>query len=267
MILLFLSLPFVIFAEPGWNSVKDILRQEFPSKVNCPAQDIIKIEDAKDTSYWVNREYFPPVDMYSYSGWVYYKGELPGEVRRQKIIANYEKIAGKWQYKFCGVPMSGGNDQVTPASKKPPLPEPPSIDTVKKQYIAVLKKKYSDNAELIDLSIEKFDTADKLSHVKNSDGSYAGVSFEAKASIKFIAKVKDGGRYQKITGEGPAKLLAQATKDPATQWYQSTEVKDWKIMVMEDPLKFSYNYENIEEPKSVIPSTPSIPKGLKGLFN
>lgn len=264
-VLLLSSVPFAAFAEPGWNSVKEILRKEFPEKVNCPAEDIIKIEDAKSSYYWKDKEYFPPVTMFSYPGWVYYKGELPGEVRRQKITANYESIADKWQYKFCGVPASGGNEQVTAASKLPPLPSPPSIETVKNQYIEYLKTKYSDGVKLLDLSVTRFDTADKLSHVKNSDGSYARVSFEAKAQIEFVATIKDGGRYQKITGQGPAKLSAQTSKEPAAQWYKSTEVDTWNISVMEDPLKFTHDYKNIEEPKGSIPATPSLPKNVKGL--
>jgi hypothetical protein len=265
--LLLLSLPFAAFAEPGWNSVKEILRKDFPSRVNCPAEDITQIEDAKATYYWKDKEYFPALSMFSYPGWVYYKGELPGEIRRQKIIANYKLIAGNWQFDSCGVPVRGGNDQVTPAAKLPPLPTPPSIDTVKNKYIEYLKAKYSDGTELLDLSITKFDTAANLSHVKNSDGSYASVSFEANAKIEFTATIKDGGRYQKITGKGPATLMAQTSKEPAAEWYKSTEVKEWNIHVMEDPTKFSHDYENIEEPTKGIPSAPSLPKSVKGLKN
>jgi hypothetical protein len=265
LLTLILGVSSAAFAEPGWKDVKEILRKNFTDKVNCPAADIIKIEDAKDAYYWKNKEYFPAVDMYSYSGWVYYKGELPGEIRRQKIIANFESIAGKWQYKFCGVPMEGGNDQVKPADKLPPLPVPPSIETVKKTYIDYLTEKYSNNAKLISLSVSKFDAPDKLSYVKNKDGSYSAVSFEAKAEIEFVATVKDGGRYQKITGKGPANLSARTSKDPATDWYKSTEVKKWNILILEDPESFHHDYEDIEEPVSAGSSLPSLPLKKKGI--
>ena len=66
--MLLVSLPFAAFAEPGWNSVKEILRKEFPDKVNAPASDIIKIEDAKDSSYWKDKDQFPPAQMLSCPG-------------------------------------------------------------------------------------------------------------------------------------------------------------------------------------------------------
>ena len=268
--MLFACLPFAAFAEPGWSSVKEILRKEFPDKVNAPASDIIKIEDAKDGSYWKDKEQFPPAQMFSYSGWVYYKGELPGEVRRQRIIANFELIAGQWQYKFCGVPMSGGNDQVTAATKRPPLPVPPAIDAVKKQYIDYLKEKYSSGGDkLVDLSLTRFDAPSKLTHVPNEDGSYSSVTFGADAKIEFVAKVRNGARYQKITGSGPAKLSAQAAKEPASEWFKSVEVKKWNIAVFEDPIEFKHDYEDIEETDSPLPSVPAASKlkGLKGLFD
>lgn len=269
-LMLIMCLPFAAFAEPGWNSVKEILRKDFPDKVNAPASDIIKIEDAKDTSYWKDKDQFPPAQMFSYAGWVYYKGELPGEVRRQKIVANFELIAGQWQYKFCGVPASGGNDQVTAAAKRPPLPVPPSVEAVKNEYIAHLKEKYSSGGDkLVDLSVTAFSAPSKLAYVPNDDGSYASVTFGADAKIEFVAKVRNGVRYQKITGTGPAKISAQAAKEPASEWFKSVEVKKWNVVVFEDPMEFKHDYEDIDEEESSLPSVPAASKlkGLKGLFD
>jgi hypothetical protein len=242
--------PAALFAEPAWNDIKAMVKKDIPTHFSGKI-NVLKIENAKDGSRWMNRDVFPAAVMYTHSGWVYYTTEddLPGEVTRQRICVNYEKIDGTWVFKSTGIPVDNSTEQVSPPTKIPPLPAAPDAAIAKEAYIEMVKSYfktgYNPPMEVENLTIDSFEFKGKPVYKRSEEG-YGIVTYTCPVQIKYTAIVKETEGWKdtyKVVAEGPAEAVFVAEKKPAKLWYESTKVDKWKVNVVESYTDFHKDQE------------------------
>lgn len=264
--------------KPEWPEIKTAVQ----NSAVIEKSKIIKIEDAKNETLWKDSD-FPPTTLLTHSGWIYYKGELPGLVRRQLVTITYKRIDEFWQI-YTGL-ADGTNEEVTPPAKIPPLPPAPDVSIAKDTFIKNIKEKfatgYSPGSEFLELKVDKFEYDGAPKYEKTPAG-YGTVRYTSVVKIKYSGVTQDLDSYKKKyneSGEGTAVITFETTKDPATLWYDSTDVKEWNINLDINYAYFDKKSEQIKEKKAnkVEEKKPDEPKedkdsdgdvlgGLKKLF-
>lgn len=201
---------------------------------------------------------------------IYFKGNLPGEVRVKKNYVVYESVGGLWIYssRRSGIIFNEKSKLVTEGTL-PELPEPPEanrIETVLREYHLqdLSKKKSIESVSIQNFTIkgdikyvsvspgrsfyesEKlvfrpkeygYDTEQLIEVVKEDDYRR---DYDLKKStyrvVKYIIPVSytyqavEKGKSKQITKKVNVKIIMCAEKETAEDWLLDTLVDNWQLL-------------------------------------
>lgn len=247
LFLLVLAVPLAAAAgsgDPSWEAVKAAIDKHKADHLADGVQ-VTKITPGDEGHRWIDREVFPPAEMYTRGAWLYSTGSL-GEVTRFKLYANYECIhQGACSFKSVGVPVKDESEEVSPPKKTPPIPRPPDDETVKAgllNWIQLLNSCSECKAKL-----ESFRFTTPLTYKHARDDGYEKVVYAGVVQVKYVLTRDEKYEVTTTTGEGPLAVTVWASKDPASLWLQSTAVDKWTVDQYEEGKGFAKDEKRVEK--------------------
>src|SRR5512140_1634601 len=247
--------------DPRWESVKDAISKHKAGLVADGIQ-VTKITPGDEGHRWIDREVYPPAEMYTRGAWLYYTGSL-GEVTRFKLYANYKCIhAGACSFKSVGAPAQEESEQVSPPTKTPPLPRPPDDETVKAgimRWVQLLNSCSECTARF-----EAFRYTTPLAYQHGPDDGFEKVLYAGTVQVKYVLTREDKYEVTTTTGEGPLAVRVWARKDPASLWLQSTAVDAWTVDKYDEGEAFSKSQQRVDRADGGAPAKDAAPGNVKG---